>query len=109
MNATAVARMGEIQAMCSFHSIPNSCQSEVSGSDRRRDLGYSVRSVVPEEFSRGRARLAIEATHTPDAIVKRLLAQPPEGLEVVPLRQDAEGVHLRLVDAAIDTPEPNRY
>ena len=68
-----------------------------------------VRSVVPEEFSRGRARLAVEATHTPDAIVKRLLAQPPEGLEVVPLRQDAEGVHLRLVDAAIDTPEPNRY
>jgi hypothetical protein len=57
-----------------------------------------VRSVVPEEFSRGRARLAVEATHTPDAIVKRLRAQPPEGFQVVPLRQDTEGVHLRLSD-----------
>jgi hypothetical protein len=73
----------------------------------RSDPG--VRSVVPEEFSHGRARLAVEATHTPDAIVKRLVAQPPEGFAVVPVRQDAEGVVLRVNDVAIDTPEPNRY
>ena len=76
---------------------------------RRLRTDPGVRSVVPEEFSHGRARLAVEAAHTPDAIVKRLVAQPPEGFEVVPVRQDAEGVVLRLNDVAIDTPGPNRY
>lgn len=73
----------------------------------RADPG--VRSVVPEEFSPGRARLALETTQSADAIVKRLLAQPPEGIQLVPVRQDPEGVWLRASDAAIDTPEPNRY
>jgi hypothetical protein len=73
----------------------------------RADPG--VRSVVPDEFVRGRARLAVETTLSPDAVLKRLVAQPPEGLEVVLLRQDAEGVHLRLVGDAIDTSKRNRY
>jgi len=73
----------------------------------RADPG--VKSVVPDEFVRGRARLAVETTQTSDAVLKRLVAQPPEGLEVVLLHQDAEGVHLRLVDGTIDTSKPNRY
>ena len=39
MNATAVARIGLIQAMCSFHSIPNSCQSAVEVSASNFDFG----------------------------------------------------------------------
>ena len=69
----------------------------------------AVKSVVPEEFSRGRAQLAVEATQGADAILKRLAAQPPEGLEVVIVRRDAEAVVLRLRDGAIDTPGLNRY
>jgi hypothetical protein len=76
---------------------------------RRLRADPAVKSVVPEEFSRGRAQLALEATQTSDAILKRLAADPPEGLEVVVVRRDAEGVVLRLTDAPIDTPEPNRY
>jgi hypothetical protein len=73
----------------------------------RADPG--VRSVVPDEFVRGRARLAVETTQSSDAVLQRLVAQPPEGFQVVLLRQDAEGVHLRLESAAIDTPNRNRY
>jgi hypothetical protein len=76
---------------------------------RRLRADPGVRSVVPEEFSRGRARLAVETTHAPDAILQRLLAQPPDGFQVVPVRQDAEGVVVRVTDLAIDTPGPNRY
>lgn len=61
----------------------------------RSDPG--VKSVVPEEFARRRARLAVETTEPSEAILERLVAQPPEGFEVVPLRQDADGVHLRVV------------
>src|SRR3972149_5939347 len=41
MNATAVARIGAIQATCSFHSIPKLCQASVwpDTLDRRKSLG----------------------------------------------------------------------
>jgi hypothetical protein len=48
-----------------------------------RDRG--VRSVVPTEFSRGRAVLAVDSDRGADALVADLTRRAPEGLSVVPV------------------------
>ena len=45
--AATVAAIGAIQPTCSFHSIPNSCQSLVLSPDSSKERGYSLRSVSP--------------------------------------------------------------
>jgi hypothetical protein len=45
----------------------------------------SVRSVVPTEFVRGRAVLAVDTDRGADALVAELTRRAPEGLRVVPV------------------------
>src|SRR6266540_4305105 len=57
MKATTVARIGLIQAMCSFHSMPNSCQSLVLGL-----AGGCTGRPAPRRTPAGTAHPARQAT-----------------------------------------------
>ncbi len=55
----------------------------------------SVRSVVPVEFTRGRAVLAVDSDRGADAIVASLTQRAPEGLRITPVDQGPDHATVR--------------
>jgi hypothetical protein len=58
----------------------------------------AVGRTVPEAFDRDGAALAVYTSRSTAQILDRLLAEPPHGVEIVPLREEGDRVWIRLVE-----------
>jgi hypothetical protein len=71
---------------------------------REQLQALGVRRSVPERIRADRVDLLVETATSPEDLLDRLLAAPPAGVRVEPIRRVADGLELRLV--ALPPPPP---
>ena len=71
--------------------------------EQLQELG--VRRSVPERIRADRVDLRVESATPPEDLLDRLLASPPPGVGVEPVRRTSDGLELRLIAAPASMPE----